>query len=217
MYKHRQKKTRKDDTFERRRRRQRRRRPRHALLWRTQKLSRTRTPHAIEENQIECIIVVFKRRTRTTICSGSNNSADIIKTTTCLPTFGAAAPPAFRRRARDSRGSSGPSRGRSSPGRAGTTVRIRDSFFFSNCIDAKDVWDPFKTERCSFLGRLMIFSSVRPSRRRLTKPPSLSLSGMTTTITTTKKKSRERDQRLAELQEVSKSDGAVRERVLRAE
>ena len=134
----RQKKTRKDDTFERRRRRRqrRRRRPRHALLWRTQKLSRTRTPHAIEENQIECIIVVFKRRTRTTICSGSNNSADIIKTTTCLPTFGAAAAAApqkaaFRRRARDSRdGSSGPSRGRSSPGRAGTTVRIRDSFFF---------------------------------------------------------------------------------------
>ena len=129
----RQKKTRKDDTFERRRRRRQRRqrrRPRHALLWRTQKLSRTRTPHAIEENQIECIIVVFKRRTRTTIYSGSN-SADI-KTTTCLPTFGAAAaPPAFRRRARDSRdGSSGPSRGRSSPGRAGTTVRIRDSFFF---------------------------------------------------------------------------------------
>jgi hypothetical protein len=34
---------------------------------------------------------------------------------------------------------------------------------------------------------------------------------------TTTTKSRERDQRLAELQEVSKSDGAVRERVLRAE
>ena len=62
--------------------------------------------------------------------------------------------------------------------------------------------------------------SVCPSRRRLTKPPSLSLSGMTTTTTTTTTtitKSRERDQRLAELQEVSKSDGAVRERVLRAE
>ena len=141
LCKRQKKKTRKDDTFERRRRRRQRRqrrRPRHALLWRTQKLSRTRTPHAIEENQIECIIVVFKRRTRTTICSGSNNSADIIKTTTCLPTFGAAAAAApqkaaFRRRApRDSRDicSSGPSRGRSSPGRAGTTVRIRDSFFF---------------------------------------------------------------------------------------
>jgi hypothetical protein len=40
---------------------------------------------------------------------------------------------------------------------------------------------------------------------------------MTTTTTTTTTKSRERDQRLAELQEVSKSYGAVRERVLRAE
>ena len=57
LCKRQKKKTRKDDNFERRRRRrQRRRRSRHALLWRTQKLSRTRTPkHTIEENQIECI------------------------------------------------------------------------------------------------------------------------------------------------------------------
>ena len=37
---------------------------------------------------------------------------------------------------------------------------VMDEHDRKQLIDAKDVWDPFKTERCSFFGRLMIFTIV---------------------------------------------------------